>query len=230
MASRFVPFLCALGLLFPSVVFATTGQFELNIYGFECFDGVDNDADGFIDFPNDPDCLAQNDDSEASPVPVSNEANTPSETTGGGGHIPEQVQTLIEIEPLPNTPGNPIHIVPVLLPPDVTGVPFNPQPEPGLNKDTVLQYDGLRTQILDTPQQQSSVAVVRSYLQPLLPALEIHMRPRFSTTSSRGDIGTDEFLDDIPIHSPHSPLAPIFVTFGVIVSGLSISRIGFVFV
>lgn len=51
----------------------------------ECADGVDNDGDGLIDYPNDPDCASPSDDQEAVPV------SPPGGGGGGGGAVPALV-------------------------------------------------------------------------------------------------------------------------------------------
>lgn len=54
-----------------------------NVY--QCNDGVDNDADGLVDYPNDPGCTATNDSSESNQVSVPNVLNfqaTYNSTTG----------------------------------------------------------------------------------------------------------------------------------------------------
>lgn len=52
----------------------------------ECWDGIDNDSDGFIDYPNDPDCTDINDNSESggvspTPTPTPSTTLTPTPTS-----------------------------------------------------------------------------------------------------------------------------------------------------
>lgn len=50
---------------------ASTSNFTMVVIpGPQCYDGIDNDGDGFIDFPNDPDCDSISDDSEGPAVVV----------------------------------------------------------------------------------------------------------------------------------------------------------------
>lgn len=57
---------------------AETSRFTISIVPApQCFDGIDNDGDGFIDYPNDPDCTSYTDDNEWPDVVIP--------PTGGGG-------------------------------------------------------------------------------------------------------------------------------------------------
>ena len=66
-------------LFIPTNAFAVAGsEFQILILqAIECFDDVDNDGDGFTDYPDDPDCSSPNDESESYVEPESN--------SGGGG-------------------------------------------------------------------------------------------------------------------------------------------------
>lgn len=62
---------------------ASASNFRLTFTpGPQCFDGNDNDGDGLIDFPDDPDCDNAADTDEAAPVVV---GPTPGGGGGGGG-------------------------------------------------------------------------------------------------------------------------------------------------
>lgn len=54
--------------LFPVTTFADTADVMVTIDVFECSDGVDNDSDGLIDYPNDAGCESGSDDNEEDPV------------------------------------------------------------------------------------------------------------------------------------------------------------------
>lgn len=49
------------------VAWADTVDVNVTVAFFECNDGIDNDADGLIDFPNDPGCTEASDDDETDP-------------------------------------------------------------------------------------------------------------------------------------------------------------------
>ncbi len=68
------------------LVMASVGSsFQIQIQpGPQCFDGQDNDGDGLIDFPADPDCSSEAGTSEAPEVPVPL-TTQPSGGGGGGG-------------------------------------------------------------------------------------------------------------------------------------------------
>lgn len=74
-------FVVALLFFSNSYAHAVEVNFNFNITGTACFDGVDNDMDGLIDYPNDPDCSSPFDDSEGAP-PVSDDFATGSSKTG----------------------------------------------------------------------------------------------------------------------------------------------------
>jgi hypothetical protein len=60
---------------------AATSNFTMEVIpGPQCFDGLDNDGDGFIDFPDDPDCDSTSDNSESEPAVAG-----PGPSGGGGG-------------------------------------------------------------------------------------------------------------------------------------------------
>lgn len=73
----------SLGFLFvyessPKIISSETSNFQITIVPApQCFDGIDNDGDGFIDFPDDPDCDSYTDDNEF--------PDTPPPPSGGGG-------------------------------------------------------------------------------------------------------------------------------------------------
>lgn len=77
---------CTLGtivilLLFPSFLFSEQTSLTITILGdTECIDGIDNDSDGLIDFPNDPGCSSFTDDDETDTLPP-----PPPPPSGGGG-------------------------------------------------------------------------------------------------------------------------------------------------
>lgn len=81
-------FLCLLfvgGLLFvkskdgAELISSVTSNFTVTITPApQCSDGIDNDGDGFIDYPDDPDCTSPMDDSEFPDPP-------PPPPSGGGG-------------------------------------------------------------------------------------------------------------------------------------------------
>lgn len=217
----------------PLTLSAATTDFQIEIFGFECFDGNDNDGDGFIDFPADPDCEAQNDDTEAVPVVVVPEEPVPL----GGGLIPAPVPPTpaplgetpaeediarITITPLPVLERGDAAITaqPVLLPPDSEGNPFNPQPVPS----AVVQPPVPSSAFVAEYRPLSVAEAIAAGGQPLLPILEIYMEPRGVTTSS-AELGIDALSGDVPIHSPHSPLLPLFSLVGAFISILSIARI-----
>ena len=47
---------------------APSVDFGVNVYGPECFDGIDNDGDGFTDWPDDTTCGTEFEDSEGGPI------------------------------------------------------------------------------------------------------------------------------------------------------------------
>lgn len=60
----------------PAGLFAETTTVSVTVFIAECSDGIDNDADGFTDYPNDPDCDDGADNSEETP---------PDPPSSGGG-------------------------------------------------------------------------------------------------------------------------------------------------
>lgn len=47
---------------------SATTEFQLSIVGVECFDGIDNDSDGNIDYPDDVQCTDASDTTESAPA------------------------------------------------------------------------------------------------------------------------------------------------------------------
>jgi hypothetical protein len=70
-------------VLVTPVFAASDVDFGIEVDGDQCLDGVDNDSDGFIDFPDDPDCESAEDDSEESDTPPPG-GGTPVVSGGGG--------------------------------------------------------------------------------------------------------------------------------------------------
>ena len=239
-----IPFLIIF-LSFPlEGVHSATSKFQASINGFACFDGKDNDGDGLIDFPNDLGCVAQNDDSEEDSVPTSTPSDRKKESGSGGGKVlditvpqfslSEQFDIVkIKIEPLPFQPTTTSVLVqPVLIP---------PSPDSG-NQSSDSQQDqdqGQRSQESEVSQEdksaindddvpnpstESTETVSSNTNQPLLPALEIYITPRFGADQVKA-LRFDEIPLDVPINSPDSPLLPLFITLGSGISGLSLIRI-----
>jgi hypothetical protein len=71
-------------LVVPVTLAQVEVNLELDVTGVECFDGVDNDSDGLIDFPNDPDCLSTlgDDEGEDYVPPEPEEENNSGSSTG----------------------------------------------------------------------------------------------------------------------------------------------------
>lgn len=63
----FVLLLCInLSVAYPHLALANpTAKFKINISYANCFEGIDNDSDGLTDYPNDPDCASETDNSES---------------------------------------------------------------------------------------------------------------------------------------------------------------------
>ena len=73
-------------LFLHSVLADSSTNFQIEIIpGPQCYDGQDNDGDGLIDFPNDPDCDSTSDNSEAPPAPPGGGGSGGSGSSGGGG-------------------------------------------------------------------------------------------------------------------------------------------------
>ena len=68
----------------PERASAATADVSVTVAITECSDGIDNDFDGFIDHPNDPDCGGASDDDESTP-PAPPPPAPPSGSGGGGG-------------------------------------------------------------------------------------------------------------------------------------------------
>jgi hypothetical protein len=55
-----------LRVVFPEIAFADpSSKFKININYANCLDGIDNDSDGFTDYPEDSDCASETDNSES---------------------------------------------------------------------------------------------------------------------------------------------------------------------
>lgn len=83
-----------------STVHASGVDFELAVSGVECLDGVDNDGDGLVDFPDDTDCESAEDTSESNDTPPS--GGGVSQVVGGGGILfgaPGEDQDISTEEP-----------------------------------------------------------------------------------------------------------------------------------
>jgi len=59
-----IAFLCIAGLFLPVFTFADSVGVSVEVVIYECNDGLDNDTDGFTDYPDDPDCDSASDNSE----------------------------------------------------------------------------------------------------------------------------------------------------------------------
>lgn len=81
---------CILVFIPGSILRASNIGLELSLEGVECFDGVDNDNDGFIDFPNDPDCISALGDDEGEYVSDGEESST---VSSSGSYI-----TIVTVE------------------------------------------------------------------------------------------------------------------------------------
>ncbi len=57
---------CALS---PIAVFAETSDVSVSVFYAECTDGIDNDSDGLVDYPDDPDCINTGDNNETYVAP-----------------------------------------------------------------------------------------------------------------------------------------------------------------
>lgn len=60
--------LLSMGITAPFMARADVSTTSLSVRLAQCADGIDNDGDGLIDYPLDPDCTSALDDDEASPV------------------------------------------------------------------------------------------------------------------------------------------------------------------
>ena len=65
-------------------VHAEVSQTSVTIGVAQCSDGIDNDGDGLIDFPADPDCTSPFDDNEGPHAPPPSTSTPPG---GGGGSV-----------------------------------------------------------------------------------------------------------------------------------------------
>lgn len=74
-------------------VFGQTTSFQVGIIGDVCLDGIDNDLDGFIDFPDDTDCLDPTGDSEGIIVAPPDE-----EVRNASGRRSEIAKGILDIE------------------------------------------------------------------------------------------------------------------------------------
>ncbi len=52
----------------PVLVFSDTFDSNVSVTLYECYDGIDNDSDGLIDYPNDLGCTQYGDDDETDPI------------------------------------------------------------------------------------------------------------------------------------------------------------------
>jgi hypothetical protein len=86
MKKYFINTILALLIILPSVVLAEkTTTFNLDIIvSPQCFDGLDNDGDTKIDYPDDLGCSSPGDNNETNP-PTPPPATTTPPSTGGGG-------------------------------------------------------------------------------------------------------------------------------------------------
>lgn len=66
------------------VIFADSASVSVTIAVTECSDGIDNDGDGLIDYPNDPDCDSLSDDDESSPPAPPPPASGDDDNSGSG--------------------------------------------------------------------------------------------------------------------------------------------------
>lgn len=86
-------FLIRLMLVCISVIWSTSTSyavevdFEVDVVGDVCFDGVDNDLDGLIDYPQDPDCLSPEGDSEGVYVPPPEPEPEPENSQGSSSGV-----------------------------------------------------------------------------------------------------------------------------------------------
>jgi len=88
-SARSIPLAVAIFLFAFTVIGSThaasTANFKVEIIpGPECYDGLDNDGDGHIDYPDDTDCDSTSDNSESEPVVV---GPSPSNNNGGSGGL-----------------------------------------------------------------------------------------------------------------------------------------------
>ena len=67
-------FLCIAGLFLPVSTFADSVGVSVEVVIFECNDGLDNDTDGFTDYPDDPDCESASDNSEEAVIYACNDS------------------------------------------------------------------------------------------------------------------------------------------------------------
>jgi hypothetical protein len=77
------------------IISAETANFTITIVPApQCFDGIDNDGDGFIDYPDDPNCTSYTDDSEFPDVPPPPPPPSGGGGGGGGGSAPPETGVL----------------------------------------------------------------------------------------------------------------------------------------
>jgi hypothetical protein len=74
-----------IGFLSPYPLQADTSSISVTVFLAECQDGIDNDSDGMIDYPDDPECDSYTDDREEAPVVPPPPPPPPSGGGGGGG-------------------------------------------------------------------------------------------------------------------------------------------------
>lgn len=87
----------SIGLLFTSFTRAEGIVFRVNVVAdAQCFNGIDDDGDGLLDYPADTDCVDQDDESELNSSP-----DSPS--SGGGGSSSPSTTTTTDI-PLEEPP------------------------------------------------------------------------------------------------------------------------------
>jgi len=75
-------------VFYPATILADGTTLSVTILGdTQCIDGIDNDSDGLVDYPNDSGCSSFSDDDETDPVSPSPTVGTGGGGGGGGGGI-----------------------------------------------------------------------------------------------------------------------------------------------
>lgn len=100
-------------ILFPTILIADTSDVNVNVVLYQCYDGIDNDSDGYIDYPDDPGCTVSNDNNETDPISCGDGTCNGAETCsscsvdcgacvvsgggggGGGGGIIPSIPTIV---------------------------------------------------------------------------------------------------------------------------------------
>lgn len=100
----------------------TTDWRPASARAFQCSDGIDNDGDTIIDYPDDPGCSSGIDDDETDPLPTATPSPTPHGGGGGGGTPTPTPTPTPEVTPSPT--------------PEVTPTP-TPTPTPGITPTPV---------------------------------------------------------------------------------------------